>query len=123
MKTKVEAVESRLPICKTARTRGTWSSVPLSRSPGSLSEHAQLSLLAMPTVSVKRDLLFQALGRTYSECRHRNLGTVALLGERDPPTHKKQNKTGIVITFMQPWPWAVVGRGVADGGSGRAGLM
>lgn len=37
---------------------------------------AQCPRLAMPTVSVKRDLLFQALGRTYSECPPRGLGSV-----------------------------------------------
>uniref|UniRef100_A0A2K6BNG9 Phenylalanine--tRNA ligase beta subunit n=1 Tax=Macaca nemestrina TaxID=9545 RepID=A0A2K6BNG9_MACNE len=34
----------------------------------------------MPTVSLKRDLLFQALGRTYSECRPYTLGPTPLLG-------------------------------------------
>lgn len=38
---------------------------------------AQCSILAMPTVSVKRDLLFQALGRTYSEWPPRGLGSVS----------------------------------------------
>lgn len=37
---------------------------------------AQCPRFAMPTVSVKRDLLFQALGRTYSECPPRSLGSV-----------------------------------------------
>lgn len=37
---------------------------------------AQCPRLAMPTVSVKRDLLFQALGRTYSECPPRGVGSV-----------------------------------------------
>lgn len=66
----------------------------------------------MPTVSVKRDLLFQALGRTYSECRLHSLSTVAILRGWDctpTPTSEK----GIVAAIMQPgmfWPWAV-GRG------------
>lgn len=37
---------------------------------------AQCPRLTMPTVSVKRDLLFQVLGRTYSECPLRGLGEV-----------------------------------------------
>lgn len=62
---------------------------------------AQCSRLAMPTVSVKRDLLFQALGRTYSECPPRGLGSV-LWGAR-----LSLQKTGVLVAFMPPrgvWP-------------------
>lgn len=57
----------------------------LSLSAGPLAAQAQWARLAMPTVSVKRDLLFQALGRTYSECRPHSLSIVALLGRWDRP--------------------------------------
>lgn len=72
----------------------------------------------MPTVSVKRDLLFQALGRTYSECPPRGLGSV-LWGARF--TLQK----GVLAAFMPPrgvWPCtARVCRGALMGEETRLG--
>lgn len=64
----------------TACTRSPGSYAPRSPSPGPLRAQAQWARFAMPTVSVKRDLLFKALGRTYSECPPSTLGSAPLLG-------------------------------------------
>lgn len=63
---------------------------------------AQCPRFTMPTVSVKRDLLFQALGRTYSECPPRDLGSVP-----GGACHARQK--GVLAAFVPPrgvWPFA-----------------
>uniref|UniRef100_A0A8D1HGL8 Phenylalanine--tRNA ligase beta subunit n=1 Tax=Sus scrofa TaxID=9823 RepID=A0A8D1HGL8_PIG len=46
----------------------------------------------MPTVSVKRDVLFRALGRTYSECQPHKLRFCALCGRLGFPSKKTSEK-------------------------------
>ncbi|XP_055429567.1 phenylalanine--tRNA ligase beta subunit isoform X3 [Bubalus kerabau] len=62
----------------------------------------------MPTVSVKRDLLFRALGRTYSECAPRSLCSAPLLGGWDPLAKRH---CGHVYAARRFWPSV---RGPAD---------
>lgn len=84
-------------------TKGAGSYTSRSPSPGQLAAQAQWSGLAMPTVSLKRDLLFRALGRTYSEYTSDSLGSAPLLRGWDPL------QKGIVAMFILPrrfWPWA-----------------
>lgn len=65
------------------------------------SAQAQWAGLAMPTVSVKRDLLFRALGRTYSECASRSLCSAPLLGGWDPLAKRR---CGHVYAARRFWP-------------------
>lgn len=73
---------------------------------------------AMPTVSVKRDLLFQALGRTYSECPPRGLGSV-------PGAACLARQKVVLAAFVPPrgvWPCAAgVCRGALKPGWAEVG--
>jgi hypothetical protein len=78
--TAAKIVGTRLAIFKTACQRGGWVLRASGAEPRPAAAQAQWVRFAMPTVSVKRDLLFQALGRTYSECPLSTLSSAPLLG-------------------------------------------
>lgn len=98
-KTGVQIVEFRQASHETAQERSGGSfALGLPRPPHVA--QAQCPRLTMPTVSVKRDLLFQALGRTYSECPPHSLVSV-------PGGARLAQQKGVLAAFVPPhgvWP-------------------